>query len=55
VFAGPAAFGEALGVSASGASLIRPDGHVAWRAHALPADPELTLMAALREVSSAAR
>jgi putative polyketide hydroxylase len=32
-------FTAAYGVSASGASLVRPDGFVAWRARSLPADP----------------
>ena len=54
-FTSGAEFGVAFGVGGSGASLTRPDGHVAWRAMELPADPAATLLAALREVSSAAR
>lgn len=54
-FTSAAEFEAAFGVGASGASLIRPDGHVAWRAHELPAGPAATLLAALREVSSAPR
>jgi putative polyketide hydroxylase/tetracenomycin A2 monooxygenase-dioxygenase len=30
---------EAYGISATGAVLVRPDGHVAWRAERLPSDP----------------
>ncbi|MFJ1705075.1 FAD-dependent monooxygenase [Kitasatospora sp. NPDC088346] len=37
----PGAFGRLCGVPASGAVLVRPDGHVAWRAAAPPAGPEL--------------
>ncbi|WP_433507323.1 FAD-dependent oxidoreductase [Pseudonocardia halophobica] len=34
-------------VSESGCVLVRPDAHVGWRAHELPADPERELTAAL--------
>ncbi|NNG38044.1 FAD-dependent monooxygenase [Flexivirga sp. ID2601S] len=37
-------------VEESGALLVRPDKHVAWRAHSLPADPQETLEAALATV-----
>jgi 2-polyprenyl-6-methoxyphenol hydroxylase-like FAD-dependent oxidoreductase len=50
-FGDVAAFGAAFGVSASGASLIRPDGYVAWRARDMPADPEAALLGALRAVT----
>ena len=35
------------GIGSSGAVLLRPDGHVAWRAFALDADPEQTLTSVL--------
>ena len=38
---------EAYGLSASGATLVRPDGFVAWRADALAADPERELSRAV--------
>jgi hypothetical protein len=38
---------DAFGLEPSGASLVRPDGFVAWRARALPADPARDLSAAL--------
>jgi putative polyketide hydroxylase len=37
----------AYGITSSGAVLVRPDGHVAWRASSLPADPAGTLETAL--------
>jgi hypothetical protein len=37
----------AYGITSSGAVLVRPDGHVAWRASSLPADPAGTLGTAL--------
>jgi 2-polyprenyl-6-methoxyphenol hydroxylase-like FAD-dependent oxidoreductase len=40
-------FCEAFGLSATGASLIRPDGFVAWRSESLPPDPETMLRRAL--------
>lgn len=49
------AFRAAFGLGPGGASLIRPDGYVAWRATDLPADPAGALTAALRGVSSAER
>jgi 2,4-dichlorophenol 6-monooxygenase len=36
-------------VTESGCVLVRPDAHVAWRAHELVADPEETLLAVLRQ------
>jgi 2-polyprenyl-6-methoxyphenol hydroxylase-like FAD-dependent oxidoreductase len=53
--ADPAAFRAAYGVPPDGASLIRPDGYVAWRAPGLPADPAGTLTSALAQVSCATR
>ncbi|WP_437317517.1 hypothetical protein [Sorangium sp. So ce385] len=46
---------KAFGLGAGGASLVRPDGHVAWRSIDLPADPRGALADALAQVSSAAR
>jgi putative polyketide hydroxylase len=43
----PARFGEAYGLSPSGAALVRPDGFVAWRAKAMEKDPEKALAGAL--------
>ena len=40
-------FNEAYGLSSSGASLIRPDGFVAWRAEAASGDPAADLARAL--------
>jgi hypothetical protein len=36
-----------VGIGADGATLVRPDGFVAWRATAMPEDPVATLRAAL--------
>ena len=41
---------EAYGIGSSGASLIRPDGFVAWRASTAPADPAAALTDALNAV-----
>ena len=46
-------FGAAYGLGPAGATLVRPDGYIAWRAVTAPADPALTLAAALAEVSFA--
>ncbi len=43
-------FAEAYGLSASGASLVRPDGFIAWRAAQAPADPAAALSQALGKV-----
>jgi 2-polyprenyl-6-methoxyphenol hydroxylase-like FAD-dependent oxidoreductase len=45
-------FCEAYGIGASGASLVRPDGHVAWRAISHTADAAARLGSALRSVLS---
>lgn len=50
----PEAFRQAYGLAAAGASLIRPDGVIAWRAADLPADPASALADALDRVSFAA-
>ena len=48
-----AAFRKAFGITSSGASLIRPDGVVAWRSVDLPVAPGDTLAAVFATVSSA--
>jgi hypothetical protein len=50
VVAGDGEFETAYGLSASGAVLVRPDGVVAWRVDAIPADPAAELAAALEQV-----
>jgi len=40
-------FCQAYGLSDTGASLIRPDGFVAWRAERIPSDPRAALQEAL--------
>ena len=40
-------FCEAYGLSDTGASLVRPDGFVAWRAERIPSDPRAALHEAL--------
>jgi len=47
----PEAFQEAFGIGPTGATLIRPDGYVAWRATELPNDPSRALSDALRRGS----
>jgi putative polyketide hydroxylase len=42
-----AAFAALYGVSDSGAVLVRPDGHVAWRVTTVPDDPAAALVDAL--------
>lgn len=49
----PAAFRSGYGLESGGATLVRPDGYIAWRAVTAPADPARTLTAALAGVSSA--
>jgi len=46
---------KAFGLRSGGASLIRPDGYIAWRSVGLPADPARALTEALEQVSSAIR
>jgi len=45
-------FRNAFGVGAEGASLVRPDGYVAWRSVTLAADPTTVLMAALTSAAT---
>jgi putative polyketide hydroxylase len=49
---GPRPFHEAYGVGPGGASLVRPDGYVAARWTAMPADPAAELTAALLQVAA---
>jgi 2-polyprenyl-6-methoxyphenol hydroxylase-like FAD-dependent oxidoreductase len=51
----PAALLRAFGISRSGASLARPDGHVAWRAVDAPADAPAALTRALSACAFAAK
>jgi hypothetical protein len=44
----PGAFLTAFGIGPTGASLIRPDGYVAWRSTGIPPDPVHELADALR-------
>jgi putative polyketide hydroxylase len=46
-------FCEAFGIGPAGASLIRPDGFVAWRATDMPPDPGGALAAPLAAVAFA--
>jgi putative polyketide hydroxylase len=46
---------EIFGLSAKGASLVRPDGYVAWRSADLPDDPADTLEAAFSSASAGTR
>ena len=50
-----AEFRKAFGIQWDGASLIRPDGFIAWRSVEAPPDPARALTAALGDVSSATR
>lgn len=45
------AFRDAFGISRNGASLVRPDGYVAWRTFGMPPDPITTLTDCLRQAS----
>jgi hypothetical protein len=45
------AFLVAFGINPAGASLIRPDGYIAWRSAGFPSDPTRELADALRAVS----
>ncbi len=49
-----APFWTAYGIGPSGASLVRPDGYVAWRSQSYAADAAERLTAALRQVLSIA-
>lgn len=50
--ADPGALRQALGLQAGGASLIRPDGFVAWRSPQLTQDPSAALKKALAQTAS---
>ena len=50
----PEAFGSSYGISTDGATLVRPDGYIAWRSVTAPADPASALTGALGQVASAA-
>ncbi len=47
-------FRTAFGIGPDGASLVRPDGYVAWRSITLPTDPAAAVTAALTEAAHAA-
>jgi len=48
-------FPEQYGVSASGATLVRPDGFVAWRAKSMAADPLRVLTQVMETVLAVGR
>ncbi|WP_410873123.1 FAD-dependent monooxygenase [Nocardia sp. A7] len=48
-------FGTAYGLTGTGASLVRPDGYIAWRAVAVPEDPAAALTQALAQVDDTTR
>jgi putative polyketide hydroxylase len=48
-------FRTAFGIGATGASLVRPDGYVAWRSPDWPADPAAAVSDALARVSCVGR
>lgn len=48
-------FRAAFGLGPSGASLIRPDGYVAWRSLELPADPAAAIASAFTRIAATAR
>lgn len=50
----PQAFRDAYGFGARGATLVRPDGYIAWRAVTAPADLTRELAIALARTSAAA-
>lgn len=54
-FADEKAFEVSFGIARTGASLIRPDGYVAWRALELPKDPSQGLIEALVRVACITR
>jgi 2,4-dichlorophenol 6-monooxygenase len=49
-----ASWGKLREVGPTGALLIRPDGFVAWRWHALPDDPRAALDTALAHITAGA-
>ncbi|MFB1484925.1 FAD-dependent oxidoreductase [Corallococcus sp. RDP092CA] len=48
-------FRAAFGLGPSGASLVRPDGYVAWRSSRLPDDPAAAIAAALTQLAATSR
>lgn len=48
-------FSTAYGLNDSGATLVRPDGYIAWRTVDSPSDPTAALIDALAHVASAGR
>jgi hypothetical protein len=51
----PDAFRRAFGLTPGGATLVRPDGYIAWRCRDLPTDPADALADALGRVAVAPR
>ncbi|QPZ38046.1 FAD-dependent monooxygenase [Paramicrobacterium chengjingii] len=51
----PGAFGDAYGIDAHGAVLVRPDGYIAWRARSESTESTVALTEALRAVAAPAR
>jgi putative polyketide hydroxylase len=49
----PEAFVKAFGIGHQGASLIRPDGYIAWRSAVFPSEPVRVLADVLRRISFA--
>ncbi|WP_043841575.1 FAD-dependent monooxygenase [Amycolatopsis taiwanensis] len=48
-------FDTAYGLSGTGASLVRPDGYIAWRAVTVPENPAAALIQALAQVDDTTR
>jgi putative polyketide hydroxylase len=48
-------FRHAFGLGPEGASLVRPDGYVAWRSIGLPTNPAAAVVAALSHAACPAR
>jgi putative polyketide hydroxylase len=48
-------FRRAFGIGPEGASLVRPDGYVAWRSIGMPTDPAAAIAAALSHVACPVR
>jgi hypothetical protein len=51
----PHAFQTAYGVGPDGATLVRPDGYIAWRATTAPTDRTQALTTALSRTAAPAR
>ncbi|GGP08619.1 FAD-dependent oxidoreductase [Oceanobacillus neutriphilus] len=52
VMSDPEVFREAFGLGHTGATLVRPDGYIAWRSADMPENPHCTLTKAVELVSS---